>query len=68
MEYNIENEERIFIHSSVKIWHMKYQFLLKSYFILRKNISLDNGKPENSFNIAKVKTKNLNWLRNMMSL
>ena len=32
---------------------MKYQFLLKSYLILRKNINLNKGKPENTFDIAK---------------
>ena len=32
---------------------MKYQFFLKSYLILRKKISLNKGKPENSFNITK---------------
>ena len=35
---------------------MKYQFLLKSYLILRKKISLNKGKPENSFTIVKSKT------------
>ena len=33
---------------------MKYQFLLKSYLILRKkNVKLNKGKPENCFNFAK---------------
>ena len=41
----------------VKIWLMKYQFLLTSFLILRlqgKNIGVNKDKPsENPFNIAK---------------
>ena len=39
-------------HSDVMIWHMKYQFLLKFYLILRKRIisfiTLNKSKPETS--------------------
>ena len=48
-------------HSGVMIWHMKYQFLLNFYLILRKRIisfiTLNKDKPEN---LILPKTKNLN--------
>ena len=47
---------------------MKYRFLLKSFLILRKNINLNKGKPENPFNVTKNQEFEMLPLRHIKNL